>query len=176
MHNVFISFHHDNDQMYKEALVEWGKKYNIFIDGSVEIGEIPEDWDSQQIRNYIRDEHLKDTSVTILLVGTETQKRKHIDWELYSSMYDGTKNHKSGILVINLPTVDCKYHTLCTQEEKQTILPNVKIGLQLQIVRSMKDVTHICRYALLTILLKKRSVFQLLTGRTLLLQRNYLYF
>lgn len=126
MHNVFISFHHDNDQMYKEALVEWGKKYNIFIDGSVEIGEIPEDWDSQQIRNYIRDEHLKDTSVTILLVGTETQKRKHIDWELYSSMYDGTKNHKSGILVINLPTVDCKYHTLCTQEEKQTILPNIK--------------------------------------------------
>ena len=101
MHKVFVSFHHDNDQKYK-------------------------DWTSQQIREYIRDEHLKDTSVTILLVGTETKNRKHIDWELFSSMYDGKKNKKSGILVINLPSVDCKYHTLCSQEEKTAVLPDVK--------------------------------------------------
>ena len=116
MHKVFVSFHHDNDQKYKDSLVKWGVENNIFIDGSVDMGEIPDDWTSQQIREYIRDEHLKDTSVTILLVGTETKNRKHIDWELFSSMYDGKKNKKSGILVINLPSVDCKYHTLCSQE------------------------------------------------------------
>lgn len=37
------------------------------------MGEIPEDWDDQKIREYIRDEHLKDTTVTVLLVGTETK-------------------------------------------------------------------------------------------------------
>lgn len=126
MHNVFISFHHDNDQSYKDILVRWGTENKIFIDGSVELGEIPDDWNPQQIREYIRDEHLKDTSVTILLVGTETKNRKHIDWELYSSMYDGKKNKKSGILVINLPSVNCQYHTLCTQEEKTAILPTEK--------------------------------------------------
>lgn len=126
MHKVFVSFHHDNDQKYKDSLVKWGVENNIFIDGSVDMGEIPDDWTPQQIREYIRDEHLKDTSVTILLVGIETKNRKHIDWELFSSMYDGKKNKKSGIIVINLPSVDCKYHTLCSQEEKTAVLPDVK--------------------------------------------------
>ena len=125
MHKVFVSFHHDNDQEYKDSLVTWGVENKIFIDGSVDLGEIPKEWTPQQIREFIRDEHLKDTSVTILLVGTETKNRKHIDWELFSSMYDGKNNKKSGILVINLPSVNCKYHTLCSQEEKTTILPDV---------------------------------------------------
>ena len=126
MHKVFISFHHDNDQWYKDELVRYGTVNGIFKDGSVDLGEIPDDWDPQQIREYIRDEHLKDTTVTILLVGTETRNRKHIDWELYSSMYDGKKNKKSGIVVINLPSVNCQYHTLCSQEEKIEILPKQK--------------------------------------------------
>lgn len=123
MHKVFVSFHHANDQWYKDELVKWGTENNVFIDGSVDMGEIPDNWDAQHIREYIRDNHLKDTTVTILLVGTETKNRKHIDWELFSSMYDGKINKKSGILVINLPSVNCQYHTLCTEEEKKTILP-----------------------------------------------------
>lgn len=57
----------------------------------------------------IRDNYLRDTSVLILLVGTETKKRKHVDWEIYSSMRNSAKNRKSGILVINLPSVGCTY-------------------------------------------------------------------
>lgn len=123
-HKVFVSFHHDNDQSYKDALVSWAEKNDVFIDCSVDLGEIPENWDSQKIREYIRDEHLKDTTVTVLLVGTDTKNRKHIDWELFSSMYDGKKNKKSGILIVNLPSVNCSYHTLCSAEEKKSILPN----------------------------------------------------
>ena len=59
MHKVFVSFHHANDQKYKEGLVSWAEKNKVFIDGSVDMGEIPEDWDDQKIREYIRDEHLK---------------------------------------------------------------------------------------------------------------------
>lgn len=125
-HKVFISYHHANDQWYKNELVRWGEANDIFIDASVEMGEIPDEWDTQKIREYIRDEHLADTTVTILLVGTETKNRKHIDWELYSSMYDGKINKKSGLLVINLPSIHCLYHTLCSPEEKAAILPNEK--------------------------------------------------
>ena len=45
MRKVFISHHHDNDQWYKERLVEFGEKYAIFRgpDPST-TGDIPDDW------------------------------------------------------------------------------------------------------------------------------------
>lgn len=126
MHHVFVSFHHDNDQGYKDTLVAWAEENDVFIDDSVDMGEIPDDWTPQQIRTYIRDHHLKSSTVTILLVGTETKKRKHVDWELYSSMYDGAVNKKSGIIVIMLPSTECHLHTLPRKSDKQTILPEEK--------------------------------------------------
>ena len=111
MHRVFVCYHHKNDQLYKEGLISWAKKNQVFIDGSVGLGEIPEDWDDQKVREHIRDEYLRDTTVTIVLVGTETQHRKHVDWEIYSSMHDGKINKKSGLIVILLPSVKSSYFT-----------------------------------------------------------------
>ena len=105
MHKVFISYHHANDQRAKDVLVQWAEENDIFIDGSVDTGDIPDNWSDEEIREEIRDEYLRDTSVTIVLVGTETKNRKHVDWEIYSSMYNGKKNKKSGIIVIYLPSV-----------------------------------------------------------------------
>lgn len=108
-HKVFISYHHVNDQYYKETLSAFGEKNDIFIDMSVGIDEIDDNLDDQAIRKKIRDEYIKDASVLILLVGRETKYRKHIDWEIYSSMHDGSVNKKLGILVIQLPSIDPKY-------------------------------------------------------------------
>ena len=69
-------------------------------------GEIPDYLDDESIREKIRDEYLRDSTVTLVLVGTKTRNRKHVDWEIYSSMYDGTVNKKSGIVAIMLPTVN----------------------------------------------------------------------
>ena len=106
MHKVFISYHHENDQWYKEQLAELGWRNSIFIDASVDTGDILDWLSDESIREKIRDEYLRDSTVTIVLVGTETRRRKHVDWEIYSSMYDGPVNRKSGILVIMLPTTD----------------------------------------------------------------------
>lgn len=122
MHKVFVSFHHANDQWFKNYLVTWAKINDVFIDGSVEMGEIPDSWDDERIREYIRDEHLKDTTVTILLVGIETKYRKHVDWELYSSMYDGKVNKKSGIIVILLPSA-CSEYCTCSYESEKKFYP-----------------------------------------------------
>ena len=72
MHRVFISYHHANDQKYKDGLVKWAKENNIFIDYSVDTGDISDDLTDEQIREKIRDEYLRDSTVTILLVGTGT--------------------------------------------------------------------------------------------------------
>ena len=126
MHNVFVSYHHHNDQAYKNALIDFGKSFGVFIDKSVDTGEISEQLSDQAIRTKIRDEYLRGSTVTILLAGAETKGRKHVDWELYSSMFDGAKNKKSGILAISLPTVDCSYFNAAYGDnEKQLIYPDV---------------------------------------------------
>ena len=102
MHKVFISYHHNNDQLYKERLVQMSDQYGIFIDQSVDTGDVDDSLPDERIRHIIRDEYLRDSTVTIVLVGRDTKHRKHVDWEIYSSMFDGTVNKKSGILVIDL--------------------------------------------------------------------------
>ena len=125
MHKVFISYHHENDQWYKDYLVRVGYQYSIFIDRSVDTGDIPDHLSDQDIREIIRDEYLQDSTVTIVLVGTETRRRKHVDWEIYSSMYDGRVNKKSGILVIMLPPTDYgPIHVAHGQSEK-ALYPDV---------------------------------------------------
>ncbi len=124
-HKVFISYHHANDQAYKNDLESLNDDYDIFINKSVAIDDIDEDLPSNIIREIIRDDYLRDTSVLILLVGTETKNRKHVDWEIYSSMRDSAKNSKSGVLVINLPSVGCTYFKAAHGEtEKQALYPN----------------------------------------------------
>lgn len=125
MRKVFISFHHKNDQNYKDYLVTWGKNNDVFIDGSVDTDDIDDSLSDESIRIKIRDEYLKDTTVTILLVGKETKFRKHIDWELYSSMYDGKVNKKSGIIVILLPSVQGDYCTAAHDGEKEVVFDTI---------------------------------------------------
>ena len=123
MHKVFISYHHANDQPYKEYLVRMGNQYNLFVDRSVHPGDIPDEWETQTIRREIRDKYLRDSTVTILLCGEETRHRKHVDWELKSSMIDGEVNGKSGILVITLPSICIGSCHAPREDEKQVIYP-----------------------------------------------------
>ena len=125
MHKVFISYHHGNDQEYKDLLVKFGEQHSIFVDRSVDTGDIPDHWTDETIRQEIRDNHLRDSTVTIVLVGKETKRRKHIDWEIYSSMYDGRVNKKSGILVINLPGISDYSHAAYGDEEKKIVHPEI---------------------------------------------------
>jgi hypothetical protein len=126
MPNVFISYHHANDQWYKNELVRMGATHNIFNDKSVTLGEISDTLDDQAIRQKIRDEYLRDTTVTVVLVGTETWGRKHVDWEIYSSMFDGQINKKSGILVINLPSTGITTFTTSHANEKEVVHPETQ--------------------------------------------------
>ena len=126
MHKVFISYHHRNDQGYKKALVEFDEKYSVFVDRSVDTGDIPDQWTDEQIRRTIRDRYLRDSTVTIVLVGRETRRRKHVDWEIHSSMYDGSVNKRSGIVVINLPGIsDDEFTAPYGDEEKRLLYPEI---------------------------------------------------
>lgn len=104
MHNVFVSFHHKNDQNEKDHIVRMGTEYGIFRDYSVGDYEIDESLSDDAIARIIRDKYLRYSTVTIVLVGAETRDRKHCDWEIKSSLYNGPINKKSGLVVILLPS------------------------------------------------------------------------
>lgn len=124
-HKVFISYYHQDDQQYKNHLINM-EEYNletmqnqsIFDDYSVHENEIDDTGlTSEQIRRIIRDEYIKDATVLILLCGQNTRKRKHIDWEIHAAMYDSEKNPQMGILVINLPSISQSMISNSAKEE-----------------------------------------------------------
>ena len=97
-HKVFISYHHGNDQYHREALSAFNEMNDLFIDRSVQMGEINRNFcPPETIRRIIRDDYLRDTTVTVVLVGQETKYRKFVDWEIYSSMINGRVNKRSGM-------------------------------------------------------------------------------
>lgn len=95
---AFISYHHDNDQGWYELASQWyGGVLDLFTNRS-----LSEPVDSDQldyVHRVIRENNITGTSVTIVLCGSETWKRKCVDWEIGSTI---NKGH--GLLGIGLAT------------------------------------------------------------------------
>lgn len=130
-HKVFISYHHEDDQHYKENLVKKtyfdSEKYryeSIFDDYSVGNGDIDDTgMTAEQIRVKIRDEYIQNATVLVLLCGQNTKYRKHIDWEIHAAMYDSEVNPQMGIIVINLPSI-FQSSRASDDSEKEIVSPN----------------------------------------------------
>lgn len=104
-HKVFVSYHHALDENYKKLFeLRFGNAFRAIVPGSVNDGDIDPNLPTDTIRQKIRDNHLRDTSVTVVLIGAETWQRKHVDWEIGSSIRHTEYNPRSGLLGILLPT------------------------------------------------------------------------
>ena len=101
-HKVFVSYHHDNDEKYKKVFCRM--LGSDIVDKSVEAGDIDTRLKTNTIRQQIRDEFIAEATVTVVLVGRCTWQRKHVDWEIGSSLRDTKKNSRCGLLGILLPT------------------------------------------------------------------------
>lgn len=104
-HNVFISYHHDNDEYYKERFEElFDEIYDVLETKAVSDGDIDPNLKTETIRQKIRDEFIRSATVTVVLIGSETWKRKHVDWEISSSIKNTKFNSRTGLIGIILPT------------------------------------------------------------------------
>ena len=100
-HKVFISFYHE-DQYYKEKFAELLGGH--IVDKSVSDGDIDDtNVQTETIRRKIRDGFIADATVTAVLIGPCTWQRKHVDWEIGSSLRDTKNNSRCGLLGILLP-------------------------------------------------------------------------
>ncbi len=101
-HKIFVSFH--------DANMEEKDRFLNLIDGhavdkSVHDDDI-DDTNSRvaRVRQRIRDDFIADATVTVVLIGTNTWQRKHVDWEIGASVSKTENNDRCGLLGILLPS------------------------------------------------------------------------
>lgn len=104
-HKCFVSYHEADTDEVEGFLDSFG---DIFI--ARIIGVSPEDPfidsdDDDYIKRRIRELYLADSTVTIVLIGKCTWSRRFVDWELASTLRNDTKNKRSGLVGITLPSI-----------------------------------------------------------------------
>lgn len=127
-HKVFISYYHKDDEKYK-----YREKFeelfgHIFINKSVEEGDIAPDNSDGYIKRLIQQNYITDTSVLVVLISPKAYCRKHVDWEISAAVSKKVGGY-SGLLGILLPefqlTADGKYRY---DDIPPRLADNVKTG------------------------------------------------
>lgn len=130
-YKVYVSYNHSiEDQEYRNHFEEiLLANQDVVIMKPAQIGNIDANLDVETIRQKIRDEYLRDSAVTVVLIGSETWKRRHVDWEIGASVRKTQDSPGSGLLGIILPTYP---RNDITQYNQYTIPPrlydNIKCG------------------------------------------------
>ena len=123
-HKCFISFKKE-DIYYRDELLKLFESADVInksLDRTIESNN------GDYIMQVIRRDYLKDSTVTLFLIGTHSSENEGSDWrgdknyfikrELQASLYNGSGNTRSGILGIVLPdmydSVYCGTHTCST--------------------------------------------------------------
>lgn len=99
-HKVFISFY-DEDKRYRHKFVRMMR--DSLVDRSVRYGDIDDTVSVDTILRHIREDFIADATVTVVLIGPCTWKRKYVDWEIGSSLRSTEMNPRCGLLGILLP-------------------------------------------------------------------------
>lgn len=95
---VFVSYHHQRDQAYYDRFTKiFADGYDIITDTSIERRIGSDDAGYQQ--QVIREQHITGSSITVVLCGDETWKRRWVDWEIHMTL-----NKQHALLGICLPT------------------------------------------------------------------------
>lgn len=97
MHKTFLSYHHANEQDLKDGIIEaFGGA--SFIDKSVSDGDISSNVSEDYIMRKIREDYLGDSTVTVVLIGTETANRPFINSEIQASLWGANPAGLIGVI------------------------------------------------------------------------------
>lgn len=108
----FISYHHDDEGEVQDFIQTFDHDQDVLIArgiGASMLGDIINSTDEDYIKSSIREKYLRDTTVTIVLVGRQTWGRKFVDWEVGASLRNTSTASASGLMAITLPSAKDYY-------------------------------------------------------------------
>ena len=101
-HKVFISYYYEDDEVWKDRFVRIMR--DRIVDKSVKVGDIVDhNIPIEDALRRVREEHIAEATVTVVLIGPRTWKRKFVDWEINATLRDTDMNPRCGLLGILLP-------------------------------------------------------------------------
>lgn len=102
----FISYHHADQAAVSAFVRDFQHENGAFISrglGQEMTDEIINSNDTDYVMGRIRARFLRDSTVTIVLMGRCTWARRYVDWEIQSSLRRGVNTIPNGLLGIKLP-------------------------------------------------------------------------
>ena len=101
MRKVFVSYYHRLDKAAADKFrTFFSDERDVFIDKSirVDVGANTIRTIKKKLRTLIAD-----SSVTVVLIGSQTGGRWWVDWEIYNSLRKSHGNERNGLLGILIP-------------------------------------------------------------------------
>lgn len=102
-HKVFISYYH-GDEKKRTKFERMCLENDILVNRSIQPKDIPPTESVEQTLRRIREDFISDSTVTIVLIGAHTWRRKYVDWEIYASLRHTNANPRNGLIGIILPS------------------------------------------------------------------------
>ena len=104
-HKAFISYHHNDQDEVEEFIETFDHERKVFITRGVGVDieqDIIDSDNTDYVMQRIRELYLKDSTVTIVLMGKCTWARRYVDWEIQASLRHGETVTANGLLGIRL--------------------------------------------------------------------------
>lgn len=104
---VFISYHHADQYEVDGFVNTFDAFHDVFIARGLGLNmadDIVNSTDTDYVMRRIRELYLRDSTVTIVLIGRCTWARRYVDWELQASLRRGEFTTPNGLVGIVLPS------------------------------------------------------------------------
>ena len=102
----FISYHHADQEAVNQFVRDFDHANDCFIArglGEEMPGDVINSADTDYVMAKIRERFLRDSTVTIVIMGRCTWARRYVDWEIQSSLRQGEFTTPNGLVGIKLP-------------------------------------------------------------------------
>jgi hypothetical protein len=102
-HKCFLSYHHADQEAVDDFIETFDDERNVFIARGITMADdVIDSEDTDYVMSRIRTLYLKDSTVTIALIGECTWARKFVDWEVQASLRRPASGLPNGLLAILL--------------------------------------------------------------------------